>query len=465
MASNKRVKGLGGRRYRFNIGILVFVILFAYVIFSAFTSFKKNKVNFYEVTEGSMTQNTERRGIIIRSETVMNTPKAGYINYFVSGGKKVKVGSEVYSIDETGAMNSFLTSNSLYDLSLSPENVRKLQKSLRDYSVNSTDNTFSDVYDKKTMLNTSLLEYANMSGSDVMQTAMEQSGINYSKEYAPVAGTMGLTIDGFESREIQSVSIDDFNETNYRAEHMNSGKMVETDAPVCKIVTEEEWQIVFPLNDEDKEKFANAKNLKIKFKGSSIVADCDYQPINSVDGNTYGRLYLDKYMVDFINDRYITFNIEDGTKSGLKIPKSAVVTKTFLTIPVGYLARGGDDTSEGFYREVYTEAGTSIEYVPTIVYYSDGENYYVEFSSESDFQPGDYVVQPGTNERYKLGATATLDGVYNINKGYAVFKQIDVLDSNDEYYTVRKNQKYGLNVYDHILFDPEGINEGDFIYQ
>ena len=170
-------------------------------------------------------------------------------------------------------------------------------------------------------------------------------------------------------------------------------------------------------------------------------------------------------MVDFINDRYVSFNIETDTRTGLKIPKSAVVTKTFLVIPDGYLARGGDDTSEGFYKEVYTENGTSVQYIPTSIYYFDGEKYYIDFSSESLFQPGDYVVKPGTNDRFKLGETATLEGVYNINKGYAVFKQIDILDSNDEYYTVRKNQKYGLSVYDHILFDPTGINEGDFIYQ
>ncbi|MDO4938768.1 MAG: HlyD family efflux transporter periplasmic adaptor subunit [Lachnospiraceae bacterium] len=463
--SSKHVQGLGGRRYRFNIGILVFVILFAYVIFSAFTSFKKNKINFYEVTEGSMTPNTEHLGIIVRKESVMTTPKAGYVNYFVSAGKKVRVGSEIYSIDETGAMNSFLSSNSLYDLSLSSENARRLQKSLRDFSIKYSDNSFTTTYDAKASINSTLLEFANVSGSDAMQTAMEQSGISFSREYAPVAGVLGLNIDGFEERDIQSITEEDFNKESYHVEHMNSGKMVATDSPVCKIITDENWEIVFRLSDEDKEKLAGSGNLKIKFKGSSITADCEYQPVNSIDGNTYGRLYLNKYMVDYINDRYITFNIEDGTRTGLKIPKSAVVTKTFLTIPEGFLARGGDDTGEGFYKEVYTEAGTSIVYIPTTVYYSDSENYYIDFSSESDFQPGDYVVRPGTNERYKLGVTASLDGVYNINKGYTVFRQIDVLDSNDEYYIVRKNQKYGLNVYDHILFDPTDIHEGDFIYQ
>ena len=52
-----------------------------------------------------------------------------------------------------------------------------------------------------------------------------------------------------------------------------------------------------------------------------------------------------------------------------------------------------------------------------------------------------------------------------INKGYAIFKKVDILSSNEEYYIVKKNTKYGLSVYDHILLDTEGINEGDFIYR
>lgn len=465
MSSGNSLNHYKGRKVRINFWIIILMVLFVYIVFSVFTGFKKNKVNFYEVTEGSMTKNTEHKGIIIRKETVMNTQKAGYINYFVSGGKRVSVGTEMYSIDETGAMNNFLSSGSAYDFSFSPENMKRMQKDIRTFSAEFDDNNFNSVYNYKSSLNNSLLEYVNVSGSDSLQAAMEQSGIGFTKEYAPVSGVVSLSIDGFENRDIQSINDDDFNMLNYHVDHMNSGQMVELSAPVCRIVTDEDWQIVFRLSDEDKETFSNINNLRIRFKGSPLVADCQFQEVNSVDGNTYGRLYLDRYMVDFINERFVSFNIDTGSNTGLKIPKSAVVNKTFLLIPDGYLARGGDDTSEGFYKEVYTENGTGIQYIPTEIYYSDGEKYYINFSSDSEFQPGDYVVKPGNNERFKLGETASLEGVYNINKGYAVFKQIDIIDSNDEYYTVRKNQKYGLNVYDHILFDPEGINEGDFIYQ
>lgn len=61
---------------------------------------------------------------------------------------------------------------------------------------------------------------------------------------------------------------------------------------------------------------------------------------------------------------------------------------------------------------------------------------------------------------------ATLQGVYNINRGYTVFKKIEVLTSNDEYYTVKRGTDYGLSVYDHIVLDASAVTaNGSVIYQ
>ena len=83
----------------------------------------------------------------------------------------------------------------------------------------------------------------------------------------------------------------------------------------------------------------------------------------------------------------------------------------------------------------------------------------------SPFTAGDYVVKPDTQERYQIGPSDSLQGVYNINKGYTIFKLIEILNSNDEYYTIRKSMSYGLSVYDHIVLDAGTVYEGQLIYQ
>ena len=72
---------------------------------------------------------------------------------------------------------------------------------------------------------------------------------------------------------------------------------------------------------------------------------------------------------------------------------------------------------------------------------------------------------PVSYTHLQIGSSASLQGVYNINKGYAVFKQIEILNSNDEYYTIKKGTSYGLSVYDHIVLNADTVYEGELIYQ
>ena len=44
----------------------------------------------------------------------------------------------------------------------------------------------------------------------------------------------------------------------------------------------------------------------------------------------------------------------------------------------------------------------------------------------------DIIRKADSTETYQIGSgTARLEGVYNINKGYAIFKQIDILYQNE----------------------------------
>ena len=56
-----------------------------------------------------------------------------------------------------------------------------------------------------------------------------------------------------------------------------------------------------------------------------------------------------------------------------------------------------------------------------------------------------------------------MTGVYNINKGYADFKQINVLYDNEEYSIVESNTKYGLRAYDYIALDASTVVADQFV--
>ena len=100
------------------------------------------------------------------------------------------------------------------------------------------------------------------------------------------------------------------------------------------------------------------------------------------------------------------------------------------------------------------------------IYNADEDYYYVDSGEKSELKAGDYLVKENSQDRYQVGTKASLQGVYNINRGYTAFRKIEVLNSNDEYYTVAKGTDYGLSIYDHIVLNAAAVTtNGMVIYQ
>ena len=175
-------------------------------------------------------------------------------------------------------------------------------------------------------------------------------------------------------------------------------------------------------------------------------------------------------MVRFANARYIEVEFQVDDQEGLKIPNSAIVEKEFYLVPKGFKITQNEE--EGFLKEVYDENGQpSAEFVVLTLYYEDDENYYID-PKESDFSTGKeklpigtYLVQEDTQERFQIGMNRTLQGVYNINKGYTQFRQINILFQNEEFSLVEEGTKYGLTVYDRIVLNGTAVDEDEVIYQ
>lgn len=468
-APKKKKKAKKIIRYRrplnLNVGMVMFAIIFVYMVFSVSTYIRKDKIQFYEVEEGSIVNNKEYTGMIFRQESVKTADRSGYVNYYIREGKRASVGTSVYSIDETGNVAAFLEQNGDQTDSLSSENLSELMNQLTALSLSYDDDQFSTVYDTKYSLDASVLEFMNFNSLEGLGDLLAEAGINFQQVYADQAGTISYGIDSYESMSPQDVTEEMFDKTIYTKEINKSGDLIEQGAPVYKVITSENWSVVFPMTEDELAQYRDQTSLNISFPDHDLTAAAAFSTITGGDGKTYGKLDFDKYMVQFASDRFVNFEIQTAQATGLKIPVSAVTTKNFYLVPQDYLTNGGNDSDTGFNKEVYSEAGTSIVFVPTTIYYSDEEgNCYIE-GTEDGLKAGDYIVKADTNERYQIGATASLEGVYNINKGYAVFKQIDILSSNEEYYTVKKNMPYGLSVYDHIVLDASTVEEGQLIYQ
>ena len=93
----------------FNIGMLIFCHdLLSTLCFTVYSYMTKEKIQFYEVTDGSIVDDKSYTGIILRQETTQYADSAGAINYYVREGKRASVGTSIYSIDERGTVSALM---------------------------------------------------------------------------------------------------------------------------------------------------------------------------------------------------------------------------------------------------------------------------------------------------------------------------------------------------------------------
>ena len=466
MAKKKNKKIIRYRHPRnITVGMIIFAIIFVYMAFSVYTYMKKDKIQFYEVAEGSIVNDYQHTGMILREERVETADRSGYINYYVREGKRAAIGTRVYSIDETGSMADFLEENPEANVTLTEANLADIKRQLSSFALSYSGRDFSEMYDLQYSLEAAVLEYVNFNSLGNLDALLQQTGISLQQVTAPVSGVISYAIDGYEQLEASQVTAEIFDRSGYSKAITKAGRLIEQSAPVYKLVTSDDWSIVFPLSESDVQEYTGRTQLHVTFSSNDLETDGSFSIITGADGASYGKLDFSQYMVQFISDRYVNFEVSVDSTEGLKIPVTAVTTKNFYLVPLEYMVQGGDISAPGFLKEIYTENGSETEFTPATIYYSTEDYFYIDMGENAPLKAGDYVVKPDSQDRYQIGSSASLQGVYNINKGYAVFKQIEILNSNDEYYTIKKGTSYGLSVYDHIVLNADTVYEGELIYQ
>ena len=199
--------------------------------------------------------------------------------------------------------------------------------------------------------------------------------------------------------------------------------------------------------------------MKVRFLKNQYESWAQAKLLVNGDGKSYLQLSFTNSMITFLPDRFLDVELIVEDETGLKIPLSSIVQKEFFLIPEDFVIPGGANGGDSIVRQCYLEDGTiSSEIAEIEVYNFDSETkeYYVDSSM---LNAGDILYKLDSQDTYTVSRRATLVGVYNMNKGYADFKQINILYQNDEYAIVKSNTRYGLSVYDYIVLNAGSVKD------
>ena len=445
--------------FQLNIGVVIFFIIIIYVLFNVFSYFTKKDIAKYQVQQGSIAQNMVYQGIIVRDETVEYATDNGYVDYYVKNGSKVSATDIVYSMDIVGNISKELAQLH-QNQDMSDETISSIDKQIDKFLDNYDANKFSSSYSFFNSLSSELNYSINQNALEILSDKIAQAEANntFYKTNSAYDGIVLLETDNFEGKSVEDLLENGWDYSSYKKTHLSSNRQVKASEPVYKRINGEEWTILITIDEELAKELNKKKTVTIRFCKDNFKTTANSSVLKK-NGNYYLKLSLKTGLIRYADERFVDVELVMKAITGLKIPVSAITSKEFFTIPKEYFTAEVDGLLIKKYdKETNKEIVSQI--LPTI-YYATDDFYYID--SEL-VQAGDIVQKPESQEIYVIGSdTDSLQGVYNINKGYAVFKQINILYQNSEYAIVETKTSYGIAQYDHIALDASSIKEHELI--
>lgn len=447
------------RGLHLNIGVIVFLIIFIYMLYNIFQYFTEKQVAVYEVSQGTIAQNNTFTGLALREEIVYNAEASGYINYYNKDATKVGVDTYVYSVDETGDFYNQVLEANQGQLFQQKDSYKELEKTASEYVLGYSDESFYQVYSFKYDMEAALLEALGASNLSNMSSYNGNSATFHSY-LAPQAGVVVYNVDGLEGTTVDSFTEESFDQAKHVKENLQAREKVNAGEVAYKLITNETWELILPIDEDLAIDLAEESKIKVEFQKDGSTAWGSSKILNR-DGDYYLELTFQNSMIRFASDRYLDVKLLVSDTSGLKIPNTALTEKSFFVVPKDYVTKGGDSDGNGVLRQSVSKDGKkSMEFIDVTVFQETEDAYYID---GSELSKGDIINKPDSGETMTLEVTASLQGVYNINKGYAVFRKVEILFQNEEYTIVEAGTSYGLSLYDHIALDASAIKENQII--
>ncbi len=404
-------------------------------------------------------------GIALRDEEIIQSNYSGYINYYAREGERVGSGQLVCAVDESGQLREILNEQDADNTTFSENDLLELKNMITSYNATFSKERFESVYDFKYDMEGTVLKLANVNMLDSLSALNDSSNSQaVALCYTPQSGIITYYVDGYESKTAQDITEEDFKQENYDRTQLISNELVTSQEPLYKLSKSEHWCIVIPVDRQTAQELEEEEFVKVRFMKNQYESWGEVTILDKGSEGVFAKLDFNNSMITFAKDRYIDIELLSENENGLKVPNSAIVNKEFFLIPKDYVTKGGNSGNTGVLVEKAGEGGTlTTEFVPTQIYQETEEDYYIDDASLS---AGTHLIMPESTESYTVSRSAVLTGVYNINKGYADFKEIQILEQNEEYAIIKANTTYGLSAYDNIVLNAQSIESlNELIYE
>ncbi len=451
------------QRREVNIGLVIFLFVLIYLTINVYVPLTKKEITIYQVPQGKIYSKENFKGLIIRDERLYTTDSSGYINHYFKEGDKIAKNEGVYSIGSDSAIYTRLSTEKS-GVKLSSDEISEIK-----YRISSSYQKASDFEDYLSVKEEIMNLYRRTMDRKVMTRLNEivtATGLNTGFEIvnSDCSGIISYYVDDFTDIDSTNFNYQMF-QNEYKSDYVYKTDRYEQGNIVYKLITSDDWAIIVELNNEIFEKLSKCNTVSFTVNGKQKLT----APVSFMkSGETYfAMLSLNRYVSNYLDERFVRISFDTEDNQGLKIPASALAYKDFYRIPANYFMTIDENTDReksGLVLEMTKEGSDEKNYgfVETKIFWKDNGFNYV---SSDILGSGEYIVKPdrtGSSQLYLF--TVKLEGAYNVNNGYASFRRTERLETGTDYVLVKKGLAAGLDEYDRIALDAQNVKEGALIY-
>lgn len=467
MANNSNIEKFHNKR-GFNLSSLIFIAIFVYIIIWAVMGLRTEKITGYQVKKGSLAENRIYTGIAIRDEYIVTSDYSGYISFFVSEGERTAYNNLVYCIDETGKLSDLTGKDPTIDNSLSNSELNSLRLELQLFSKNFDEKVFVSTRSLENKVSNQMTQIQNRKIIDNVSNINSSHSndiIDYIRATKP--GIVLYYEDGYESYLPSDITKEDFDTSKYSSKLVLNDDLLSAGDFAYKYIFDENWSLVIYMTSEELMRLENGSYIQVKFSKNQTTSWAKVNILKEYEDEALVELSFTNSMVSFCDDRFVEIELLIEDDSGLKIPISAIGEEEFYLVDKDYVIK--EDSSYKVFRQDSEDPESGLYKKIEVNVYKETEDYY--YIDKSVLQVNDKlrkadVAIKGIDSVFIVSASSLgkLEGVYNINKGYADFRRIEVKYQNDEYAIIDSNLSHGIRAYDFIALDAKNVNDKDFVY-
>jgi len=467
-----------------NFVVVVYVVILIYIISVIYLSLTKEHFSSFYAEYGQILNENNFKGIIIRDEEVIVSTDDGPVNYFIPEGTKVRQNAFVCAVNQNPELEEVINAqinkhlsqlNTAMSLTLEDHTV--LQEKIRDYVIEKPTMDLTYTYAAKTnILNTfnELSTSAYIKDQALYEQVQQSIEANENEHLEngtyyrmPYSGVVGYTIDGFESFTLENFDYNLLNKEVSLKDVSENNATKKGDA-LFKIMDNRIIHIISEIDAYCAKYLEEKKYVTVKFPKLNLDIALKKVSIENINGKFYATFEVDRYINEFLTDRYVDMKIVYDYHTGIKIPNEAIGTKDVFQVPKSSVYE-----EKGLFKiqkQLYSEDDVSHqEIVPVAikVYMVDEQYAYIEvMNGESHLSEKDKILYTqNVDERvsessvFELTNRLTLQGVYVINKGYTDFRRINLLYSGDSFSIIEADLSYSVGLFDRVVTDANGVIE------